>query len=117
MKKYLKKRVVVLSLAMAAMLALPTMASAQESRSTHGGMFGTEPASKQSPSLLGQSGTRDGNSHFGLGSVGVGGSYWSSTAYDANYAYYVYFIDYDLTADSHSDLLLGFSVRLVRNVN
>lgn len=46
MKKNTKKRALVLSLAMAAMLAMPTMASAQESRSNYGGLFGTAPTSK-----------------------------------------------------------------------
>lgn len=46
MKKNTKKRALVLSLVMAAMLAMPTMASAQESRSNYGGLFGTAPTSK-----------------------------------------------------------------------
>lgn len=37
------RRATLLLVAMAAMLALPTMASAQESRSNFGGLFGTNP--------------------------------------------------------------------------
>ena len=46
MKKNARKRATVLSLAMAAMLALPAMASAQESRSNFGGLFGTNPTAE-----------------------------------------------------------------------
>ncbi|MBO6023925.1 MAG: DUF4148 domain-containing protein [Bacteroidales bacterium] len=41
MKKQMKTKALVLSLAMAAVMALPTMAMAQEGRSNHSGLFGT----------------------------------------------------------------------------
>lgn len=40
------RRATLLLVAMAAMLALPAMASAQESRSNFGGLFGTNPTAK-----------------------------------------------------------------------
>lgn len=41
MKKQMKTKALVLSLAMAVVMALPTMAMAQEGRSNHSGLFGT----------------------------------------------------------------------------
>ena len=55
MKKQMNRRAAVLSLAMAAMLALPTMASAQEGRSNHSGLFGTAEQANKQQSMLGQS--------------------------------------------------------------
>ena len=64
MKKNTRKRVMMLSLAMAAMLALPTMASAQKSRNDFGGLFGTNPATDERATsqqgLMNGGGTRDG---------------------------------------------------------
>ena len=46
--------------------------------------------------------------------VSIGGYYWSSSAYDANRAYYVYFSSGALYLNNYDRRYLGLSVRLVR---
>ena len=70
MKKNARKRATVLSLAMAAMLALPTMASAQESRSNYGGIFGTNPSAENANKEHGLlNGNRDTNAGITIGGM------------------------------------------------
>ena len=48
--------------------------------------------------------------------AGQGGGYWSSTQYDANYAYYLYFRSYGLNPQGYYYRYYGGSVRLARVV-
>lgn len=73
------RRATLLLVAMAAMLALPTMASAQESRSNFGGLFGTNPTAKtanEEKGMLGgnRSGETFTNQTFGSEDAGSGSS-------------------------------------------
>jgi len=73
------RRVTLLLVTMAAMLALPTMASAQESRSNFGGLFGTNPKFKTANEEQGMFGVnRGGNRSGGLSNQTFGESYGGS---------------------------------------
>lgn len=79
MKKRTIRRAMALSVAMAALLALPMIAFAQASRNTHGGMFGTNSAQTENKGLMKsngivRSGTDEnpfGNQAFGATDGGV----------------------------------------------
>lgn len=96
MKKQMKTKALVLSLAMAAMLALPTMASAQESRSNFGGLFGTNPTAKtanEEKGMMGGNGTRGAvtgnpinNEAFGDNTTPIGGGVFILLAAGLGYA-------------------------------
>ena len=60
--------------------------------------------------FLPAAGGRDGS---GVYDVGFNGYYWSSTAYDENYAYFVFFDSYNVNPVSYDFRLSGFSVRLI----
>ena len=61
--------------------------------------------------FLPAAGFRWGDSVYDAGDYG---SYWSSTAYDESYAYYVDFSSGSLDAGNDNDRYYGYSVRLVR---
>ena len=48
--------------------------------------------------------------------VGSDGGYWSSTPYDENYAYYLYFYSNSLNPQNGNDRYNGLSVRLVQDI-
>ena len=63
--------------------------------------------------FLPAAGYRNGTSVNGVGSYGY---YWSSTAYSASYAYYVYFYSGGVDPAKNYNRRYGFPVRLVREV-
>lgn len=78
MTKKKKKKALVLSLAMA--LLLPVTTFAQESRNTHGGMFGTNPSPAQkNTSLLNNGGISRSASSSNLGNQAFGGTHENLT--------------------------------------
>ena len=46
--------------------------------------------------------------------AGVGGYYWSSVAYDSDFAHYLWFVSSNLTVYYNLNKQFGFSVRCVR---
>ena len=75
-----KKKALVLSLAMAALLALPTTTFAQ--RESMGGLFGTqsENVSRESKAMLNQQGNRDGAEQIGVNAPGINNGQFGETA-------------------------------------